>query len=116
ASAPIAVTVDRTAPTATATVALAADTGIAGDGITASPALTGRVSDGLAGQTVTIRDGATVVGTATTGTGGSWTFANAGATEGAHSYTAAVTDAAGNLGPASAPIAVTVDRTAPTAT
>jgi len=115
ATAPASTTVDTTAPTATTTIALAHDTGAAGDGISSDPSLSGTASDGQAGQTVTIKDGGTVVGTAVTGAGGAWSFANASAGEGAHSYTAAVTDAAGNSGTATAttPAGSTVDTTAP---
>ena len=102
------------APAATTTIRLAEDGGASGsDGITANPALTGTVSSGAAGVLVTIKDGATVLGTATTGAGGVWTFANAGAAEGAHGYTAAVTDNLGNTGAfaATSPATVTLDRT-----
>ena len=111
ASAPLAVTLDTAAPAETTTLALASDTGAPGDGVTIDPSLSGTVSSGEAGVLVTILDGSTVVGTATTGEGGAWAFANASAGPGGHSYTARVTDAAGNLGPASGALAVDFDRT-----
>jgi hypothetical protein len=106
--------VDTAAPTATTTIGLAQDSGAQGDGVSANPALAGTVSTGEAGLTVTIRDGGAVIGTATTVAGGGWTFANASATDGAHSYSAAVTDAAGNSGASTAtsPASTTVDRQA----
>lgn len=109
-------TLDRTAPTATTTIGLTTDTGATGDGITSNPALSGTSSVAGAGQVITIKDGATVIGTATTAANGTWSFANAGATQAAHSYTASVTDTAGNLGAAGSttPASVTVDTTADT--
>ena len=57
------------------------------------------------------------VGTVTADGFGAWSFPNASAGEGGHAYTAQVSDAAGNLGPATGttPATTTVDATAPTA-
>lgn len=82
-------------------------------------------SNAVAGDTLTIKDGTTVIGTASvTATDVTNGFANvtltastlSGLTEGNHSFTAALTDAAGNVGPSSTGFALTVDKTAPTAT
>jgi hypothetical protein len=61
---------------------------------------------GEVGATVSILDGATVIGTAVVGAGGTWTFTIAALTEGAHSFTAIQTDAALNTSVASAPARV----------
>lgn len=49
------VVLDETAPTATTTIGLVADTGTAGDGVTSNPALGGTISNGNSGQTITSR-------------------------------------------------------------
>ena len=51
-----------------------------------------------AGLLVSIYDGATLVGTATAGTDGSWSLAGVTLVEGANNLTAKTTDAAGNAG------------------
>jgi hypothetical protein len=61
---------------------------------------------GEVGATVSILDGATVVGTAVVGAGGTWTFTTATLTQGAHSFTAVQTDAAMNTSVASSPARV----------
>jgi hypothetical protein len=113
ASAGVTVTVDTAAPSAPTIAAFVDDTGIAGDGITSDSTLvlTGTGEDGA---TITVRDGAAVLGTATVA-GGAWTFTTPALAEGAHSFTATATDLAGNEGTASTVLAVTVDLTAPAA-
>ncbi|MCG7390081.1 Ig-like domain-containing protein [Pantoea sp. ACRSB] len=111
----IGFTIDTSAPAAATDLALtsdASDTAIAAGGSTndATPVLSGTAEPG---GTVTISDGATVLGTATVGTDGSWSFTSPTLAEGAHSLIAAVTDAAGNLGPASTAFGFSVDTTAP---
>ena len=65
-----------------------------------------------AGDTVTLYDGASAVGTGTA-TGGSWTITVAGPLgEGVHSFTARAHDT-GPKGPASGVLAVTIDTTSP---
>ena len=66
-----------------------------------------------AGATVTILDGATVVGTTTANAAGAWAVSVELASESAHSLTATQTDAAGNTSSASAAVVITVDTTAP---
>ncbi len=113
-SAAKAVTVDTTAPTAPAITAFSSDSGVAGDGLTNDNTL---VLSGTAeaGSTVQVYDGATLLGTATANGSGAWSFATATLADGAHSFTAKATDAAGNVGATSAAKAVTVDTAAPTA-
>lgn len=66
-----------------------------------------------AGSTVTVRDSETVLGKAQADNSGQWRFATAILAEGAHSFTAIATDAAGNTGAASRALAVTIDTQAP---
>ncbi|MBL1258901.1 Ig-like domain-containing protein, partial [Methylocystis sp. Sn-Cys] len=124
ASSPFAVAVDTTAPTVAANIASFTDnvgtqqgnylSGTATDD--SSPVLNGTLSAPLvAGEEVRVYEGATLVGTASV-SGTSWTLALSGLSEGTHSYTAVVADAAGNEGTASSPFAVAVDTTAPVTT
>ncbi|MBL1258899.1 Ig-like domain-containing protein, partial [Methylocystis sp. Sn-Cys] len=118
------VAVDTAAPVATATIATFTDNVGAHQGDypsatstdDASPVLNGTLSAPLAaGEELRVYEGATLVGTASvSGTG--WTLALSGLSEGTHSYTAVVADAAGNEGTASAAFAVAVDTTAPVTT
>ena len=124
-SAPLALTVDTTAPTASASFTGYTDNvganqgdfpgGVPTDDTT--PVLNGTLSAALgAGEVVRIYDGTTLVGTATV-TGTTWTFATPALANGStHTYTAVVADAAGNEGSASAGLVITVDTTAPTQT
>ena len=106
----LAFTLDTTAPTVTA--ALGFDTGgSAIDRITANASLTGTAE---ANRTVTVSNGATVLGTATAGAGGAWSFSPAGLADGSYTLTASETDLAGNTG--STTLAFTLDTTAPTIT
>ncbi len=70
-----------------------------------------------AGSTVALADNGTVVATVTAGADGLWTadFRAAPLADGAHSFTAVATDAAGNSGTASPALALTVDTQAPSA-
>ena len=103
-------TLDTTAPVVAA--ALAADTGSsASDGITSDDALTGTAE---AGGTITVSNGATVLGTTTAEADGSWSFAPAGLADGAYTLTASETDTAGNTG--SIQTGFTLDTTAPVVT
>ncbi|MCZ2497746.1 hypothetical protein GN316_13360 [Xylophilus sp. Kf1] len=64
---------------------------------------------------VTIKDGATVIGSTIVDAAGNWTFTPTVALlEGSHSWTATVSDRAGNTAPATTPITFVVDTTAPT--
>jgi YVTN family beta-propeller protein len=53
---------------------------------------------GEANDTVTVYDGATLLGTATTDSNGAWSFTTKAASKVSHSYTATATDFVGNIG------------------
>ena len=84
------------------------DSGVAGDGITNDNtlALTGTAA---ANSTVQVYDGATLLGTVTANGSGAWSFTTATLADGAHSFTATATDAAGNTSAASSALSVTID-------
>jgi hypothetical protein len=92
----------------------ATDTGASQtDGITSdtTPVLTG---SGEAGATVTVSEGSTVLGTAVVAANGTWTLAlTTPLSSGTHALTATETDPAGNVSPASAPLDVTIETSAP---
>ncbi len=109
------VTIDTTAPAAPSTPDLlaASDSGSSStDNITkvTTPTFTGT---GTTGDTVTIFDGATAVGSATV-SGGTYTITTSALSDGVHSITAKDTDTAGNTG-TSAALSVTIDTTPPAA-
>jgi VCBS repeat-containing protein len=80
---------------------------------TAAQALTGVAE---AGSTITVYDGATVLGTALAdATTGRWTYALGALVDGQHALSAVATDLAGNIGTVSSPLAFTVDTQAPAA-
>jgi hypothetical protein len=109
-AASLGVTIDTATPTPT--VALSSDTGTSStDGITSAKALSGTAE---ANSTVTIKEGTTTLGTATADGAGNWTFGNASATNGSHTYTVTATDAAGNTSTAASPN-ITIDAAVPTA-
>ncbi|HLY44315.1 MAG TPA: Ig-like domain-containing protein [Stellaceae bacterium] len=95
----------------------ASDSGIPGDAITnvVQPVIDG--TGGVVGDTVRLLDGATVLGTATVGSGGLWSVQpTAPLADGAYSLTATEADASGNVSPASAPLTLRIDTTAPATT
>lgn len=104
----VALTVDLTAPPAPVISGWSDDTGAAGDGITAdkTPTLSG-FAEALA--IVTVRDGATVLGTVTAAADGSWSYTLPSRFDGSHAITASATDIAGNTGAWSATTTITVD-------
>ncbi len=110
-------TVDRDAPTAPSVPSLSSesDSGVSSsDGITnvTLPTFTGTAE---ASSTVELfRDGTISLGTTTASGSGNWTFTVSSAlSEGVHLITARATDGAGNPGPASDALSVTIDTTAP---
>ncbi len=116
ASAPLALTIDSTAPSAPAGLLLApgSDTGVLLDNVTAAtqPAITG---SGTTGDTIRLYEGSTLLGSATV-VNGAWSIMPGSAlTDGVHALTATATDPAGNTSPASASLALTIDTTAPAA-
>ncbi|MBK3804488.1 hypothetical protein GAY33_36335, partial [Azospirillum brasilense] len=57
-------------------------------------------------------EGATALGTVTAAAAGAWTMTVASLSDGAHTLTATVTDAAGNTSPASTALTITIDTNA----
>ena len=112
ASATFNVTVDTTAPSTPAIASFSSDSGTIGDGITNDNTLT-LTGTAEANSTVRVYDGATLLGTVTANGSGAWTYTTAALANGSHSLTATATDAAGNIGAASAALNVTVDTAAP---
>jgi hypothetical protein len=120
ASAGLTVTIDATTPSAPGAPDLAggSDTGTSNtDNITsvASPTVTGGGAE--AGATVTLYDtnGTTVLGTATADGSGNWSITANTLSDGVHTFTTKVTDAAGNTSAGSAGLTVTIDTTEPSA-
>lgn len=119
ASVPVNFSVDTTPPAAAADLIVSSESG----GLQVPIAANGNVNDntpllsGTAepGSIVTISDGDTILGSATVNADGSWRFTTPELTEGAHSLTTTVTDAAGNTGPASPAINIIVDTVLPAA-
>ena len=115
-------TVDTTVPTQAVTIVSYTDDIGTNRGDFASgtstddtaPVLNGKLSEAIgATDVVRIYEGTTLLGTATV-TGTSWTFAVPALASGStHSYTAAIADAAGNVGAASPAFTLTVDTTPP---
>ena len=96
----------------TVTSRLVSDTGASGtDKITSDPALTGT---GAANITVTIKEGATVLGTTTSSATGAWSFTPVGLTDGVHTIDVIETDGNGNTGSTS--LTFTLDTLAPPVT
>jgi hypothetical protein len=106
--------VDTTTPAAPTITSFSPDSGVVGDGITNATVLT-LTGTAVAKSTVELFDGATELGTTTTNGSGAWTYTTGTLANGSHSFTAADTDAAGNVSPASTALTVTVDTVAPTA-
>jgi hypothetical protein len=118
-SAALVVTIDTTPPAAPTGLALdpASDSGVPGDDITniAAPTITGQAEPG---STVEVFDGSDPLGTTVASTAGAWAFAVDPASplaDGVHHLTATANDVAGNPGPASAEVDVTIDTTVPAA-
>ncbi|MHA7630708.1 Ig-like domain-containing protein [Corallococcus sp. M7] len=108
ASTAVPFSVDTTAPAAPAITAPTANQLVA----TKTPVLSGTAE---ANSTVTVREGTTVLCTATANASGAWSCTSSTLTDGAHTVTATARDAAGNTGPASTAVLFTVDSTAPVA-
>ena len=111
------VVVDTTPPAAPAVTSIGDDTGISGsDQVTSDQTWTvGGTAEPFA--SIAVRIDGTAAGIATTGADGRWSLVvPATQAEGTHAIDAVATDRAGNAGPRSTPLAVTVDRTPPTIT
>jgi hypothetical protein len=115
ASGPLDLTIDTTAPAAPAALTLdsASDSGVPGDDITnvTTPMIDG---SGGNGDVVSLYDGSLLLGTGTV-SGGSWSITTSALSEGSHTLTATETDFVGNVSPASGPLDLTIDTTAPAA-
>jgi hypothetical protein len=101
ASSPLSVTVDRLAPAAPV---LVGDTVVNANQVL----LTGTAE---ANSTLQVFDGTAQVGTATANSTGTWSMTTGTLASGSHSFTAKASDAAGNIGLASAALAVTLSST-----
>ncbi|UVH56699.1 Ig-like domain-containing protein [Variovorax paradoxus] len=117
------VVIDNSGPTTDNAVAITAytddvapNTGEYGSGTSTNdttPVLKGTVDGLKTGDVVQIYEGTVLLGTATV-TNAAWTFATPALANGsAHTYTAAIADAAGNKGTTSAVFSLTVDTTPP---
>ncbi|WP_443477788.1 Ig-like domain-containing protein [Novosphingobium aerophilum] len=119
-SAPESIVVDRTAPAAPAIVSVTDDVGpqtgtVANGGATDDtlPVISGTAEHGA---TVTVYDNGAAIGQAVAGVSGIWTLTlSTPLLSGPHAFTAAATDATGNLGPASPAYTVTLDTSTPAA-
>jgi hypothetical protein len=108
-SSTLAVTIDTQVAAPTINLDAGSDSGRSAiDDITSdlTPTLSGTAE---AGATVTIKDGTTVLGTATADGTGAWSFTTGNLADGDHSLTAVATDAAGNSGTASTTLSITID-------
>ena len=107
-SAAFAVTVDTKAPSAPTITSFSPDTGTVGDGLTTANALT-LTGSAEANSTVKVFDGSNQIGTATANASGAWSLTTGALSNASHAFTATATDVAGNTGPASAAVNVTVN-------
>jgi hypothetical protein len=117
ASSVLPVTIDTTAPAAPATPDLVAtsDSGISStDDITkvTTPVFSGTAEPNSA---ITLFNGAIVAGATQADAAGHWSITSSALAQGTHAMTAKAIDPAGNTGPASAVLSVTIDTTAPAA-
>lgn len=112
------VTIDTSLPAAPVITSLSDDVGAlqgpVPSGGTTDDTLPAIGGTALAGATVSVFDGATLLGTTTADGLGVWTFTPTLALgDGPHSFTATATNAAGNVSPASNVYGVTIETTAP---
>ena len=114
ASSALSLTIDTSTPVAPSTPVLSAasDSGAKGDGITnvATPVITGT---GTAGDTVSLYDGTTLVGTTMVGSNGAWSVTTGTLASGSNSLTATQADIAGTVSAASAALSLTIDTATP---
>jgi len=100
------------APTAPVIASFSTDSGVAGDHITNDNTLT-LTGSALASSTVSIYDGATLLGTTSANASGAWSYTSRALTDGGHSFTATATDVAGNVSTHSSALGLTIDTVAP---
>ena len=115
-SGPLVLDIDTTVPAAPSTPVLAAgsDSGVANDDITnfVTPTLTGT---GIAGATISLYDGTTLVGTTTVAGNDTWSVTSSALPAGTDSITATQTDTAGNVSSASAALELNINTVPPSA-
>lgn len=118
-TAPFSLTVDTTAPVAPAIVNATDNVGTVLTPVTSgqstddtTPVLNGTAE---ANATVIVYENGVEVGRTTADGAGAWSVTPEALSSGSHTFTATATDAAGNVGPASAPFTVVVDTAAPLA-
>ncbi len=112
ASGPLVVTIDSSSPAAPTITGFSTDTGIVGDRITSDNTLT-VTGTAEPSSTVTVFFNGTSQGATTTAANGTWLFNAVQNPDGVYAITASAQDAAGNSGPASVPLSVTIDSAAP---
>ena len=109
ASAVLTLTIDAVPGILTGlTLAPASDSGLPNDGTTdiTTPTITG--AGGTAGNTVTLYDGVTPVGTATVGVAGTWSVTVSALSLGSHALTAKETNAGGDVSTASIALIIAI--------
>ena len=114
ASSTLNVTIDTVAPVIPVIASISNDTGKMGDRITSDNTLT-LTGTAEANSTVTVYDGAKLLGSAVANGSGAWSYTTEALVNGAHSLTATASDAAANTGAASTALSVTIDTVAPVA-
>src|SRR5262249_43629838 len=105
--------VDTTPPVIPTIALQSVDSGVAGDNIT-NVKVVSLGGNAEVNSTITIKDGATVLGSATAGQTQAWAFTTASLADGVHNFTVTSTDAAGNVSAVST-LNVTIDTVAPNA-
>jgi aspartate 1-decarboxylase len=114
ASFSLAFTLDTTIVTPTnLQLATTSDTGVSNsDRITKinTPTITG---NGNPGDTIELKEGSTILGTATVASTGIWSIASSSLTNGSHSLTAIASDIAGNISGAATALNITIDAVVP---
>jgi hypothetical protein len=113
-SLPVSYTIDTVAPGVPGFLGLAPDTGSSASDLltaTTSPVLGG---SGEVGATITVRDGATIIGRTSVGADGLWAYRPTLA-EGSHALSFSATDVAGNVSATAATATVVIDTTPPAA-
>ncbi|HEX5090464.1 MAG TPA: fibronectin type III domain-containing protein [Nocardioides sp.] len=108
-----AVSIDTTAPAAPVLVGISSDTGASATDLITSAASQTLTGTAEAGSTVTVRRGASLLGTATTDAFGVFAVGPVTLTADANTFTATATDAAGNTSVASAGFVVVLDDIEP---
>ncbi len=111
----MSVTIDTAAPVAPTIASFSTDSGVVGDHLTNDNTVT-LTGTAEANSTVKVYDGAALLGSITTNGSGAWSYTTAALADGGHNFTATATDAAGNIGLASSPLAVTIDTSSPAVT